>query len=122
MEASTVNLKTTTPRRRTDRSRPKLTLTSLVQMSQRQLDDLFASSPAGATPAGVAEGRGIVAPGTPVGAGLQPLLRLAWRGKAGPTTKSAVPQMFIIAFPDARNVSATRQENANRETPPGPAW
>ena len=81
METSTANLKATARRRRTDRSRPKLTLTSLVQMSQRQLDDLFASSPAGATPAGVAEGRGIVAPGTPVGAGLQPLLRLAWRGK-----------------------------------------
>ena len=50
-------------------------------MSQRQLDALFASRPAGPTPTGVAEGRAIVAPGTPVGAGLQPLLELAWRGK-----------------------------------------
>jgi hypothetical protein len=63
------------------RQRAKLTLASLGRMSQRQLDDLFASSAAGVTPAGVSEGKAIVAPGTPVGAGLQPLLRQAWRGK-----------------------------------------
>jgi hypothetical protein len=50
-------------------------------MSQRELDDLFSSSPAGPTPAGVADGRAIVAPGTPVEAGLEPLLGVAWRGK-----------------------------------------
>lgn len=69
------------PRPRTGRSTTKLTLASLGRMSQRELDDLFASSTAGAMPAGVGEGRAIVAPRTPVGAGLQPLLHLAWRGK-----------------------------------------
>jgi hypothetical protein len=80
---STANLKATeaAPRRRSDRSAPKLTLMALGRMSQRQLDDLFSSSPAGSTPAGVAEGKAIVAPGTPVSMGLQPLLHLAWRGK-----------------------------------------
>jgi hypothetical protein len=50
-------------------------------MSQEELDDLFLSSDAGPIPAGVSEGRAIVAPGTTLGAGLQPLLHLAWRGK-----------------------------------------
>jgi hypothetical protein len=50
-------------------------------MSQRELDDLFMGSPAGPTPSGVGDGRAIVAPGTPVEVGLQPLLHLAWRGK-----------------------------------------
>jgi hypothetical protein len=56
-------------------------LASLGEMPQRRLDDLFSSSEAGPTPAGVSEGRAIVAPGTMLGAGLQPLLHLAWRGK-----------------------------------------
>lgn len=81
MQSSTVNLKSTAPRRRSGRAAPELTLTSLVGMSQRQLDDLFRVSPAGPTPTGVAEGRAIVAPGTAVGGSLQPLLQLAWRGK-----------------------------------------
>lgn len=81
MATSTANLKATAPRRRTDRAARELTLTSLVGMSQRELDELFSSSPAGPTPTGVAEGRAIVAPGTVVGASLQPLLHLAWRGK-----------------------------------------
>ena len=58
-----------------------LTLGSLSRMSQRELDELFSGSVAGPTPTGVGEGRAIVAPGTPIGAGLQPLLHLAWRGK-----------------------------------------
>jgi len=60
---------------------PRHTLGSLGRMSQRQLDGLFSGSPAGPTPVGVADGRAIVAPGTPLGAGLQPLLHLAWGGK-----------------------------------------
>jgi len=80
---STADLKRTepAPRRRADRSAPKYSLTSLEKMSQHQLDELFSSSPAGPTPSGVGDGRAIVAPGTPVGLGLQPLLHLAWRGK-----------------------------------------
>jgi hypothetical protein len=50
-------------------------------MSQRELDDLFSGSPAGPTPVGVADGTAIVAPGTPIASGLQPLLHLVWRGK-----------------------------------------
>jgi hypothetical protein len=50
-------------------------------MSGKQLDELFSTSPAGPTPAGVADGVAIVAPGTPVATGLEPLLHLFWRGK-----------------------------------------
>ena len=53
----------------------------LRSLSQVQLDNLFSSSPAGPTPAGVADGIAIVAPGTPIAWGAQPLLHLAWRGK-----------------------------------------
>jgi hypothetical protein len=57
------------------------TLASLTRMSQSELDELFARSSAGPIPVGVGDGRAIIAPGTPVGRRLQPLLRLAWRGK-----------------------------------------
>lgn len=71
----------TRPRKKASRPTPPLTLASLGQRSKQQLDGLFASSAAGKTPAGVSEGRAIVAPGTPLAAVLQPLLHLAWRGK-----------------------------------------
>jgi hypothetical protein len=65
----------------TGRSGAKPTLASLGRMSQRKLDDLFSSRPAGPSPSGVGTGKAIVAPGTRVGPRLQPLLHLAWRGK-----------------------------------------
>jgi hypothetical protein len=58
-----------------------VTLAELPNRSQAELDQLFSSSPAGPTPAGVSDGIAIVAPGTPVAVGLQPLLHLIWRGK-----------------------------------------
>ena len=66
---------------RTAAAAPAITAAALAQLSQVELDDLFSGSPAGPTPAGVADGTAIVAPGTPVAAGLVRLLRLAWRGK-----------------------------------------
>jgi hypothetical protein len=39
----------------------------LLSMSQAQLDDLFASSPAGDIPSGEADGTAIIAPGTYLG-------------------------------------------------------
>jgi hypothetical protein len=54
---------------------------ALLAMNQRQLDDLFRSSPAGPTPAGVASGTVIAGAGTPVARPLAPVLGLAWRGK-----------------------------------------
>jgi hypothetical protein len=53
----------------------------LLAMGQKQLDTLFRASPAGASPAGVADGTVIAAPGTPAAKVLAPLLGLAWRGK-----------------------------------------
>ncbi|MDQ6778539.1 MAG: hypothetical protein M3071_20480 [Actinomycetota bacterium] len=67
--------------RHTAKAIPAVTAAALPHLSQPELDDLFASSPAGPTPAGVADGTAIVAPGTPVAAGLQPLLHFFWRGK-----------------------------------------
>jgi hypothetical protein len=60
---------------------PVVACADLPRMSQQELDALFSRSPAGPTPSGVADGSAIVAPGTPVGVGLVPLLHLAWQGK-----------------------------------------
>jgi hypothetical protein len=68
-------------RSRTGKTSPDITLDGLARMSQGQLDELFSGRPAGPTPTGVGDGIAIVAPGTPVATGLQPLLRLFWRGK-----------------------------------------
>jgi hypothetical protein len=56
-------------------------MADLPRKSQDELDHLFSSSPAGPTPTGVGDGTVILAPGTPVATGLQPLLHLAWQGK-----------------------------------------
>lgn len=53
----------------------------LLAMNQKQLDELFSSSPAGATPEGVADGTVIAGAGTPAARVLAPLLGLGWRGK-----------------------------------------
>jgi hypothetical protein len=80
---STANLKAPSgaPGGRRDRRAAKLTLASLGQMSQAELDELFRRSPAGPIPSGAAEGKGIIAPGTALADALQPLVHLAWRGK-----------------------------------------
>jgi hypothetical protein len=62
-------------------SAKRLDAEKLLKMNQRQLDELFSSSPAGATPEGVADGTVIAGAGTPAAKALAPLLGLAWRGK-----------------------------------------
>jgi hypothetical protein len=63
------------------RKAKRLDAGKLLAMNQRQLDELFRSSPAGATPEGIADGTVIAAAGTPAARALAPLLGLAWRGK-----------------------------------------
>jgi hypothetical protein len=59
-----------------------VTTHELLRMSQRQLDTLFHSSPAGAVPDGDGSGTAILAPGTSVGRVLARLTHsLAWQGK-----------------------------------------
>lgn len=54
----------------------------LLTMSQRRLDDLFRSSPAGEIPRGAGEGTVLAAPGTPVAGPVARLAHLlAWQGK-----------------------------------------
>ncbi|MEA2131287.1 MAG: hypothetical protein QOJ85_4178 [Solirubrobacteraceae bacterium] len=62
-------------------SSKRIDAAKLLKMNQRQLDELFSSSPAGATPEGVADGTVIAFSGTPAAKVLAPLLGLAWRGK-----------------------------------------
>lgn len=58
------------------------TATDLLAMSQKQLDDLFTSSPAGEIPNGEAEGTAIIASGTSFGPEIASLINIfGWQGK-----------------------------------------
>jgi hypothetical protein len=57
-------------------------VTTLLEMSQAELDDLFRRSPAGEIPAGEAEGTAIIAPGTEVSDLIARFVHIfAWKGK-----------------------------------------
>jgi hypothetical protein len=54
----------------------------LLQMSQRQLDELFSVHDSGPIPDGEAKGTAIIAPGTPMSASIAALINIfAWQGK-----------------------------------------
>jgi hypothetical protein len=58
------------------------TAAQLLSMSQKQLDDLFSSSPAGDIPNGEADGTAIIAAGTPFSQPIASLINLFnWQGK-----------------------------------------
>jgi hypothetical protein len=80
-DVATGTASSTATNRHGAKASPAVAFSALPHMSQLALDDLFSSSPAGPTPAGVGDGRAIVAPGTIVASGLEPLLHLVWRGK-----------------------------------------
>ncbi|HEY1326687.1 MAG TPA: hypothetical protein VGI14_07095 [Casimicrobiaceae bacterium] len=75
----------------------------LLGMSQAQLDDLFASSPAGDIPTGEADGTAIIAPGTPYTAEIAKAINLfGWQGKVfdaqGKTLKNRILAFGIEAI------------------------
>jgi hypothetical protein len=58
------------------------TTAQLLAMSQKELDDLFSSSPAGDIPNGEAQGTALIAPGTVLSAETASLINIfAWQGK-----------------------------------------
>ena len=58
------------------------TAAQLLAMSQKELDDLFSSSPAGDIPNGEAQGTAIIAPGTILSAETASLINIfGWQGK-----------------------------------------
>ena len=58
------------------------TTAQLLAMSQKELDDLFSSSPAGDIPNGEAQGTAIIAPGTILSAETASLINIfGWQGK-----------------------------------------
>ena len=58
------------------------TASQLLAMSQKELDDLFSSSPAGDIPNGEARGTAIIAPGTAFSRETAQLINVfAWQGK-----------------------------------------
>jgi hypothetical protein len=58
------------------------TSAQLLAMSQKQLDDLFSSSPEGDLPNGQAQGTAIIAPGTPFSVEIASVINIfGWQGK-----------------------------------------
>jgi hypothetical protein len=58
------------------------TAAQLLAMSQKELDDLFSSSPTGDIPNGQAQGTAIIAPGTPFGPEIASVINIfGWQGK-----------------------------------------
>jgi len=58
------------------------TASQLLSMSQKDLDGLFSSSPAGDIPNGQAQGTAIIAPGTPFSQEIAEVIELfGWKGK-----------------------------------------
>jgi hypothetical protein len=58
------------------------TAAQLLAMSQKELDDLFSSSPAGDIPNGEAQGTAIIAPDTPFSQEIASLINIfGWQGK-----------------------------------------
>ncbi len=58
------------------------TASQLLSMSQKELDDLFSSSPAGDIPNGEANGTAIIAPGTTFSSEIAEIISLfGWKGK-----------------------------------------
>ena len=70
----------------------------LLTLSQGQLDDLFASSPAGDIPNGEADGTAIIAPGTKYTEEIAKLINhFAWQGKVF-NAKDGTLRNRILAF------------------------
>ena len=74
------------------------TASQLLAMSQKELDDLFSSSPAGDIPNGEAQGTAIIAPGTPFSPEIASLINIfGWQGKTFDAAHSTLTNR-ILAF------------------------
>jgi hypothetical protein len=63
----------------------------LLDMSPKELDELFHESESGDVPNGIAKGTALIAPGSPCGFGLSKLVRfLAWQGKTFDSKKGVL--------------------------------
>ena len=70
---------------------------ALMEMSQKQLDDLFKESPAGDIPNGEAEGTAIIAPGTVFSAPIaQVVNHFAWQGKVFDAKKGLLKNRISV--------------------------
>jgi hypothetical protein len=68
----------------------------LLDMSQKQLDDLFSSVPAGNIPKGEAKGTAIVAAGTPFSPLIAKFINtFAWQGKVFDATKGVLRNRIL---------------------------
>ena len=73
-------------------------VSTLLAMTQQQLDDLFKESPAGDIPDGEAEGTAIIAPGTAYSAPISQVINhFAWQGKVFDAKKGTLKNR-ILAF------------------------
>jgi hypothetical protein len=72
------------------------TTSQLLSMSQKQLDDLFSSSPAGDIPNGEAAGTAILAPGTVYSPEIAALINIfGWQGKTFDATHGTLRNRIL---------------------------
>lgn len=69
----------------------------LLELSQAQLDELFASSPAGDIPDGEAKGTAIIAPGTQYTAEIAELINhFGWQGKVFDAKRGMLKNRILV--------------------------
>ncbi|MDP4301436.1 hypothetical protein [Leptothrix discophora] len=74
----------------------------LLDMSQKELDELFEASPAGDIPDGVATGTAIIAPGTRYTETIAQVVNLfAWQGKVFDSAKGVLKNRILIFHVEA---------------------
>jgi len=74
----------------------------LLSLSKTELDDLFAKSPAGPIPDGVAKGTAIITPGTPFTPEIAEIINLfAWQGKVFNAQKGVLVNRITVFGLDA---------------------
>lgn len=79
-----------------------LTVAALLDMSQKELDDLFLASPAGDIPDGPATGTAIIAPGTRYTEAIaQVVNHFAWQGKVFDAAKGVLKNRILIFHVEA---------------------
>jgi hypothetical protein len=72
------------------------TAPQLLSMSQKELDDLFSSSPAGDIPNGEAQGTAIIAPGTIFSQEIASLINIfGWQGKTFDTVHGTLRNRIL---------------------------
>jgi hypothetical protein len=90
---------------------------SLFEMKRVELNELFATAPAGETPCGRTRGTALIATGTPMARAFARVVRaFAWKGKTfaqdGRSLRNRITPLDILAVPARVTTEASREDGA----------